>query len=114
MRTLNWIVVGVLIAVGAIGIASYRHYLEPQRRTQIIQPSAVGTPTASIVRRTSSSDATRTTPLRVRDTTRAGWQAFEMVVNVLNVVVGVLGIWMTFYGLRLQRTALAASDGRGR
>jgi hypothetical protein len=125
MRTFSWIALGAMIAVGAIGIASYRHYLEPQRRTKIIQPHVgqpqIGQPmppssssaSAPVVRR-APGEVTRATPLSARTTVRAGWHVFETVVNVLNVVIGALGIWMTVHGMRLQRSALAATAERGR
>lgn len=112
MSKVVWVVMGLIVAVMAVGFASQRHWFEPQTRTRIITPSAnvaTAPPPASMptVRRAASDTASSKAAKR-------GWEAFDLVVNVLNVVVGIAGIWMTVHGMRMQRMALAAGQARAR
>ncbi len=112
MSKVVWVFMGLVVALMAFGFASQRHLFEQQPRTRIVTsssaPSMAQPPaTSSTARR--SLDAT---PSQTR--TRFSWKTLDTVVNVLNVVVGILGIWMTVHGMRMQRMALAADGQRGR
>ncbi len=110
MRKLFWVLLGMMIATGAIGLASYRHFFEPQRASvsRSADRSFQQQPRATAP----AAESRRPTYQGSSGTTIKGWKAFEIAVNVLNVVVGVFGIWMTLHGLRLQREALAATRQR--
>lgn len=112
MSKVVWIVMGLIVAVMAVGFASQRHLFDTAPRTRIITPSAermaappvASAPTAT-TRRTGEATATAAK-------TRVSWKTFDTAVNLLNVVVGIVGIWMTVHGMRMQRMALAADEER--
>lgn len=108
MQKVVWVAMGLLVAIMAAGFASQRHFFDSTPRTRIITPPsdrgagpAVVTAPASSPRREAAATAAKA---------RAGWQAFDTVVNLLNVVVGIAGIWMTVHGMRMQRMALEAEQ----
>lgn len=104
---------GFAVAVMAIGFAGQRHLLDSAPRTRIITPSvdrSAGSTTATAP----SATVRRAPETGTAARARAGWQAFDTVVNVLNVVVGIAGIWMTIHGLRMQRLALAIERRQSR
>ena len=89
MRKLGYIVLGLALLVGALSFAGYRH----------ITPQHTAAPSASASRSVQSS------PSSGRSTSLSGVQLFEMGLNVANVVVGLLGIWLTIRGVRAERRA---------
>lgn len=93
MRKFLWVVAGLAVVLAAVAFATNRHVFEPQRSVSV--SSSQQAPAAG---------ARRTVP----SPTPSGWATFDTVVNVLNVVVGIAGIWMTFHGMRMQRAALNA------
>ena len=89
MRKLGYIVLGLALLVGALSFAGYRH----------LTPQHTGAPSASASRSVhSSGPASRTNSL-------SGVQLFEMGLNAANVIVGILGIWLTVRGVRAERRA---------
>jgi hypothetical protein len=107
VKKLFWVLLGLVLAAGAIFLATDRHYWDQQRSTPRYSSTRATNPT----QRTPDSQArsaTRSTPTQ---TSSAGttW-SFDTIINILNVVVGVLGIWMTIHGMRMQRAALAAAS----
>lgn len=123
MSKVVWVVMGLIVAVMAVGFASQRHWFEPQTRTRIITPSAnVATVPPSSLPQSSAPSSSMSGPAVRKPASdassnraaRRGWEAFDLVVNVLNVVVGIAGIWMTVHGMRMQRMALAAEQARAR
>ncbi len=103
MRKLLVVIIGLMLFAGAVGALTYRVFVEPQRIAQIKRqlppPVVVPLPREMKV----------IPPPVTKPTTRAeaarldGWHLFEVGLNILNVVVGVLGIWMTIAGMRMQQ-----------
>lgn len=94
MRKVLWVVIGLAVVLGAVGFATNRHVIGPQRSVSI--SSSQQAPAGA--RRTAPAPAPAP----------SGWATFDTVINILNVVVGIAGIWMTFHGMRMQRAALNA------
>lgn len=46
------------------------------------------------------------TPQAAPVTTASSTSTFEMLINVMNVLVGIAGIYMTWMGMRMQKAAL--------
>ena len=94
-----------MLIVGAIGAASWRHVIEPSRTVsrstslERIAPSARSERSAA---RSFSRERTRT------QTQLSTWDTVDLVINVLNAVVGIVGIWLAVSGMRMQREAAAA------
>jgi hypothetical protein len=115
MRKTGFVLLGLLLVAGAIGTFSYRSlYLPHKARTTFAAPSA-GAPAADrgrsyIPERDPTNRTTSGAPRPSGGILNGMWGNVEMVINVLNVVVGVLGIWMTMIGMRLQRQALRQDD----
>jgi hypothetical protein len=109
LKKLFWVLLGLAVLFGAIGVASYRHYFEPQQRSKVARSvggenrSAAPAPRSAPSAKPGASGGSSTT-------TAETWQTFEMVVNILNVLVGLVGIWLTISGLRMQRAAMAVTD----
>jgi hypothetical protein len=103
MRKLALLALGLMLFSGAAGAFAYRVLAAAP-------PSSVARAAASEpAARAAMSPYERRVPFAQSPPTRprsaAGWHTFETLLNVANVVVGVLGIWMTVIGMRLQRTA---------
>ena len=97
MRKLGYLVLGLALLVGALSLAGYRHL-----------PNGFGA--------SKSVTATnRSTSPQISQSAKSGGQSgnqsfsavqiFDMGLNLANVVVGVLGIWMTMRGFRAERRA---------
>lgn len=118
MRKVVWVVMGLAVAAMAVGFASQRHLFDPQPRTRIITSSSAPSVAApSVTVPPAPPSATRRTPDGTPPATRStrfSWKTLDTVVNVLNIVIGIAGIWMTVHGMRMQRMALAADSQRGR
>lgn len=96
MRKRWYVVLGLALLVGALSFAGYRH-LPQSANTSKAAPAAnrsVQLPSAQNSQRT-----------RNDNSSLSGIQIFEMGLNIANVVVGVLGIWMTMRGFRAERRA---------
>jgi hypothetical protein len=103
MRRLSIMILGVMIFSAALGAFAYRLLATPT-------PQAVRIAVAETGPRTALSPYERRVPeAAARPTSRpassraTGWHAFEVVLNIANLVIGILGIWMTVVGMRLQR-----------
>jgi len=104
---------GLVVAVMAIGFASQRHLFESQPRTRIVTSSSAPSMTQPPATSSAARRTLEATPPATRNN-RFSWKTFDTVVNALNVVIGIVGIWMTVHGMRMQRMALAAGSQRGR
>ncbi len=97
MRKLGYIVLGLALLVGALSFAGYRHL-----------PNGF-----SASKSVTSSNRTLQSPSQQNSqSNRSGGgqnlssvQIFDMALNIANVVVGVLGIWMAMRGFRAERRA---------
>lgn len=101
MRKLILVMLGLLLLGGAVGAATYRYVLSPEIQMR-----------AKDARGFDSSYRTGPGPSTHRQPQLSALQIFDIVVNVLNVVVGVIGIYLTLTGLRLQRRAAAGRQIR--
>ncbi len=45
-------------------------------------------------------------------TTTSDTLSVDTIINALNIVVGIMGIWMTWVGMRMQRQAMQISNDR--
>ncbi|HRD76604.1 MAG TPA: hypothetical protein PK264_11790 [Hyphomicrobiaceae bacterium] len=116
MRKMLFVLLGLVLIGGAIGNFAYRSLYSTERaRTALSAPSA-GAPAdrgrSYIPERPPTSRTTTGTPGSGGGLMSGLWGNFEMVINILNVLVGILGIWMTMIGMRLQRQALRQDQRR--
>ncbi|MEZ5854876.1 MAG: hypothetical protein R3D67_09095 [Hyphomicrobiaceae bacterium] len=92
MKKTATIILGLALLIGAIAFAGYRF---------------------SGANNASSSQAARNlSPSAKRTQTMSGVQIFDMGLNIANVLVGVLGIWMTMRGMRAERRSMAMRQDR--
>lgn len=100
MRRVLWVLLGLVVFGAAVGFATNKHYLEPQRSRSVTMSSQRSLPSTAPSAPKPSAQAPASGA--------SAWATFDTVVNVLNVVVGIFGIWMTFHGMRMQRMAMNA------
>jgi hypothetical protein len=103
-KVLLW--VGVLLVLGSGALFAQRWIVEPARHGRYEQSRGF-----SDQRGAGRDDRGQRNSGR-RDRGVSGLQVFEIVVDLLNVAVGVVGIWLAVLGMRLQR-ANGASRSRG-
>ena len=104
MCKLGYIVLGLALLVGALSFAGYRYSNLTSGTAGKVAPatrSVQSAPTAGAARKTT-------------DDSLSGYQMFELGLNVANVVVGILGIWLTLRGIRAERRADAMALRRER
>lgn len=99
MRKLGYVVLGLALLVGSLALAGYRHL--PQNASN--SKSAPISANRSI--QAAPPAASQRNPSGGQSQTLSGVQIFEMGLNMANVVVGLLGIWMTMRGFRAERRA---------
>ncbi len=95
MSKLGTIVLGLALVAGAIGFAGYRNFATNTAPPS--QSARSAAPSASAAKRTQNV---------------SGLQIFDMGLNIANVLVGVLGIWMTMRGMRAERRSMAMRQER--
>jgi hypothetical protein len=93
-KALLW--VGVLLALGAGALFAQRWIVEPAKHGRYEQSRGF-----SDQRGGRDGGGPRTSGRRDRGPN--GLQLFEIVIDLLNVVVGVVGIWLAVIGMRLRR-----------
>ena len=106
MRKSTYILLGLLMIAGAAGSAYYLNIAAPkasrqesnQQAARAPQPSTRGLPNTTDQR---TQTAAKPTP--------SSFQMFDTVVNILNVIVGLVGIYLSIAGIRMQRQAQAMS-----
>ena len=94
MRRLLFVLLGLVLLGGAIGTFSYRWFVEPSRTTQVIRPGAAPSTRGA-------TEAQRRDP---RGQQVSAYNTFEIALNVANLVVGVVGIWLAVSGVRARRS----------
>ena len=113
MRTFGYLLLGMVLLAGAVSLAGYRHWWEPEQRArhaasqrgqQAPAARGIGQPAP----KTSAPSASTTT------STTSTWSSFETLVNIANLAVGVIGIWMAFVGIRMQRQVMQSQNASRR
>jgi hypothetical protein len=94
-KVLLWL--GVLLVLGAAGLFAHRWIVEPVRHGRSEQSRGVSD------QRGPWRDTGGPRTSGRRDRGPSGLQVFEIVIDLLNVVVGIVGIWLAVLGMRLQR-----------
>ena len=89
MRKLAFVVLGLLLLAGALSVAHHRHFTGPH----VSQGGRGGDYSYRTSGRQGGGSGSRLSALEV----------FDLIVNVLNVVVGGVGIYLAVAGLRMQR-----------
>ncbi len=105
MRKSGYILLGLLLMVGAVGTASWRHVIEPSRslsRTTSFDRVSPAARSERPATRSFSQERTRT------QTRLSTWDTVDLLLNALNAVVGIVGIWLAIAGMRMQRAAAHA------
>lgn len=98
MGRVGRVVLGLALLAGALGFAGYRHLASQQS-------TAVRTAPTSASRSIQTAPPPASARSKPDNQTLSGVQIFEMGLNVANVVVGLLGIWMTMRGFKAERRA---------
>lgn len=88
---------GVLLVLGAAGLFAQRWIVEPARHGRYEQSRGFSD------QRGSGRDGGGSRTSGRRDRGPSSLQLFEIVIDLLNVVVGVVGIWLAVLGMRLHR-----------
>jgi hypothetical protein len=102
-KMLLWL--GILLVLGAGALFAQRWIVEPVKHGRYEQSRGV-----SEQRGFGRDGGGPRNPGR-RDRGPSGLQLFEIVIDLLNVVVGIVGIWLAMLGMRLQRTNEASRAG---
>lgn len=92
---------GVLLALGAAGLFVQRWVVEPAKHGRYQQQSRGISEQRPAGRNGGGGprDSTR------RNSGPSSLQLFEIVIDLLNVVVGIVGIWLAVLGMRLRRAS---------
>jgi hypothetical protein len=98
------VLLGLLLLAGAAGMFGYRWLYEPARSARLQQHAPWSQRGLSELR---SGPRERDGGWRQssRGQALSGVQLFELVIDLLNVVVGAVGIWLAIIGMRMQRAA---------
>lgn len=104
MRKLIYIVLGLALVATSVTMFTYRWVLSSSRlattRTTSAPPSTRGiAPTGTRIAPDERIPISRTPPQTALDATRI----FDVGLNILNALVGIIGIWVGIAGMRMQR-----------
>jgi hypothetical protein len=105
MRKSIYILLGLLMIAGAAGSAYYLNIAAPKSSRQESNQQATRAPQSATRGVPSPSDRTTS----ASKPAPSGFQMFDTIVNILNVVVGLVGIYLSVAGIRMQRQAQAMS-----
>ena len=100
------VVLGLMLLLTAAGTFGYRWFQEPGRYARH-QPDASGS-WRGPSERSGGWRNDRSGPSAGRNSKSGGLNGlrlFEIVIDLLNVVVGLVGIWLAVMGVRMQRSA---------
>jgi hypothetical protein len=112
MRKVLYVLLGLALLGGAAGAFGMR-YLDWQPGAMLQSERGAGGPRA-FGRERGGGEARRWEGDRGHGQSRGGgWLTFATILDVLNVIVGVVGIVLTVSGLRMQRNAMTMTM-RGR
>jgi hypothetical protein len=107
MRKLAYILLGLLLVAGSGAFLLTRQLRVADGDKPAAAPTAT---TRSITRENGGDKVAVTKPQRNIDkgieqyrTPEGGWKLFEAVIDVLNVVVGLIGIGLAVSGMRMRR-----------
>ena len=103
MRRLT-VVLGLVLLLGAAGMLSYRWFHEPARHARY-NPGPSGSWRGVFEPRAGRDSRSEPSAGRPGREDLSGLRLFEIVIDLLNVVVGIVGIWLAVVGVRMQRTA---------
>ncbi|MEL6373321.1 MAG: hypothetical protein AAFR04_05085 [Pseudomonadota bacterium] len=106
------ILIGLMLLLGAVGLYSYRAGWLPQSMSEQVTrnlPPSVGDRIRPREQRRATRSLRREERRADREARRAerqaqrdgdGWLSFENILDMLNLVVGVVGIWLAIMGTR--------------
>lgn len=94
-KVLLWL--GVLLALGAAGLFVQRWVVEPAKHGRYQQQSR------GFSEERPGRDGGGQRNSGRRNSGPSSLQLFEIVIDLLNVVVGIVGIWLAVLGMRLHR-----------
>lgn len=101
MRKLLVVLLGLLLLAGAVGAFSYRWVIEPSRTAaQATRPLASSPQTRALPTAPSASASRQPAPQQKV----SAFNIFEIALNVANLLVGGIGIWLAMRGMRATRT----------
>lgn len=112
MRKAAFIVLGLVLLTGAAGMGLYRHLVLPGQ-------SAVARHAAPPVlredaKRGAGPDRKQPEDAKAPESGGAGWNAVQMALDVLNIVIGAVGIWLAVAGIRMQRQIMTMQQNGNR
>lgn len=120
MRKTLFIILGLLLVLGAAGAFAYRT-MQPAADQWAVRgiersvPEAAGDRPRANAPRDGQPEAFRNKGGEGRSGGRGGnWRLVEIALDALNILVGVVGIWLAVMGGRMQRQAMAQTQGRPR
>ncbi len=116
MRKFGFVLLGLMVLGLSLGAFGYRWFYEPQQQgrvygapksqTRSLPADRSGAPSRS-ANTPSKGGQTTTTATTATDS----WHLFEVALNAMNVVVGLLGMWMTMVGMRMQQAFTNNQNG---
>lgn len=101
MRKIIYLVLGLSLMIGAGAFFYQRHLSLNAQSSRTVLPNAKSSDFGAP--RSARRSAVPSAPKRA---------LFDRALDVLNLIVGVLGIWFSFSGIRMQRAAAKAIAGR--
>jgi len=114
MRKLIYVLFGLLIFAGAAGLLYNRQMQLAADGPAVATPSDDRSTTRSI--RPNAQDRQAVQQRRFERGVRqyrkpdGSWHTFQAVIDVLNVVVGVIGVALALFGMRMRREASGRRD----
>lgn len=99
------VLLGLLLLAGATGMFGYRWLYEPARSARFQQHGSWSQRGVSEPRSGTRERDGGGWRQSSRGQALSGVQLFELVIDLLNVVVGAVGIWLAIIGMRMQRAA---------
>ncbi len=106
MRKSIYILLGLLMIAGAAGSAYYLNVATSKSSRQESNQQAARAPQSATRGMPGPTDQR---PQSASKPAPSRFQVFDTVVNILNVVVGLVGIYLSIAGIRMQRQAQAMS-----
>lgn len=116
-RKFGVLLIGLALVCGAVGMFGYRWSIKADQQ---LRSPAASTFAPSGGRRNILTEQRRdNTPgsgakSGTGSPVAAGWMSLDLVLNALNALCGIVGVWMAWLGLRMQRAVAAMQSGRPR